>query len=335
MQRSFKQRSRVRAEAVHRPQIAVLVPCLNEAVAVGKVIADFRRHLPFATIFVYDNGSSDGTLEIARAAGAVVRVEPMRGKGNVVRRMFADVNAEVFVLVDGDDTYDARETAKLVDFLVENSLDMVSGVRQPSAAEAYRRGHRVGNRLLTELVALFFGKRLSDLLSGCRVLSRRFVKSFPVSASGFEIETELSVHALQLRMPIAELPVQYKERLQGSASKLSTYKDGFKILKTIFYLVQEERPLAFFSTGAAVLGAACLLLGVPVIIEFMQTGLVPRLPTALLAAALAILSFLSFACGLILDTVTRGRIEAKRLSYLSIPLQFEALGSGDTEWEKH
>ena len=299
----------------------MLVPCLNEAVAIAKVVTDFHRWLPAATIFVYDNGSADDTLEIARAAGAVVRVEPLRGKGNVVRRMFADIDAEIFVLVDGDDTYDAREAARLVDFLLENSLDMVNGARRPMVHGAYRRGHRLGNHMLTELVALFFGRRLTDMLSGCRVFSRRFVKSFPVSASGFEIETELTVHALQLRMPIAELPIAYKERPPGSASKLSTYKDGYKILKTILWLAKEERPLAFFSVGAAILAIVCVVLGVPVILEFMQTGLVPRLPTALLAAALAILSFLSFTCGLILDTVTRGRVEAKRLAYLTIPLR--------------
>ncbi len=305
-----------------QPAIAVLIPCLNEAAAITKVVTDFRAAFPEAKVFVYDNGSTDGTAEAARAAGAIVRIEPMRGKGNVVRRMFADIEADVFILVDGDDTYDASDAPKLVSELLRNSLDMVSGARRSTAQGAYRPGHRLGNRLLSGLVAAFFGDQLSDLLSGYRVLSRRFVKSFPALASGFEIETELSVHALQLRMPVSEIETPYRERPAGSASKLSTYRDGWRILRTILYLVKEEKPLAFFSVMAAALAALSLVFGVPVIVEFMHTGLVPRLPTALLAAAVAILSFLAFACGLILDTVSRGRAEAKRLAYLSLPVRF-------------
>lgn len=312
-----------------RPTIAVLVPCLNEAAAITKVVADFRSNLPDATIFVYDNGSTDNTVEVARAAGAVVRREPIRGKGNVVRRMFADIEADVFVLVDGDDTYDARAAQGLINLLLENSLDMVNGARVSHVQEAYRRGHRLGNRVLTGLVATFFGSRVSDLLSGYRVFSRRFVKSFPALAAGFEIETELSVHALQLRMPLGEVPTDYKERPAGSASKLSTYKDGFRILRTIVYLVKEEKPLAFFSVVGALLIVMSLAFGIPVIIEFMRTGLVPRLPTALMAAALTIMSFVAFACGLILDTVTRGRAEAKRLAYLSVPVRFTVVKAGE------
>jgi glycosyltransferase involved in cell wall biosynthesis len=308
--------------------IAVLIPCLNEATAIPKVIADFRASLPTATIFVYDNGSSDDTIERSQAAGAVTRIEPLRGKGNVVRRMFADVEADVFVLVDGDDTYDAAIAAQLVDTLLKNCLDMVNGARKSEAQGAYRPGHRFGNRLLTGIVATFFGSRIMDMLSGYRVFSRRFVKSFPALASGFEIETELSVHALQLRMPLVEVLTTYKERPRGSVSKLNTYKDGFRILRTIIYLIKEEKPFAFFSFIAILLGALSLGLGLPVIFEFMQTHLVPRLPTALLAAAVAILSFLSFACGLILDTVSRGRVESKRLAYLSIPVRFRATRSG-------
>jgi glycosyltransferase involved in cell wall biosynthesis len=310
--------------------IAVLIPCLNEATAIPKVIADFRASLPTATIFVYDNGSSDDTLERSRAAGAVTRSEPLRGKGNVVRRMFADVEADVFVLVDGDDTYDAGIAAQLVDTLLKNCLDMVNGARKSTAQDAYRPGHRFGNRVLTGMVATFFGSRIMDLLSGYRVFSRRFVKSFPALASGFEIETELSVHALQLRMPLAEVLTTYKERPRGSISKLNTYKDGFRIFRTIIYLIKEEKPFAFFSFIAILLGALSLALGLPVVIEFMQTHLVPRLPTALLAAAIAIMSFLSFACGLILDTVSRGRVESKRLAYLSIPVRFRAIRGGAT-----
>ena len=305
-----------------RPTIAVLVPCLNEAVAIGNVVRSFRLALPDAMIFVYDNGSTDRTAEIARAAGAVVRIEPLRGKGNVMRRMFADVEADVYVLVDGDDTYDAASAPALVDLLITGSLDMVNAARITNIKEAYRPGHRFGNLLLTNLVTLWFGSRLSDLLSGYRIFSRRFIKSFPALSSGFEIETELSIHALQLRMPIAELPVAYKDRPQGSTSKLNTYRDGFRILRTIVYLVKEEKPFAFFSLVAVVVALLSLTLGIPVIVEFGRTGLVPRLPTALLAAALMILSFLAFACGLILDTVSRGRVELKRLSYLSVPVRF-------------
>jgi glycosyltransferase involved in cell wall biosynthesis len=305
-----------------QPSIAVLIPCLNEAAAVAKVVHDFQAALPEAKVFVYDNGSTDGTPDAARAAGAIVRSEPMRGKGNVVRRMFADIEADVFVLVDGDDTYDASPAPRLVQELLEGSLDMVNTARHGDSGGVYRRGHRFGNRLLTRLTGAFFGERLSDLLSGYRVFSRRFVKSFPALASGFEIETELSVHALQLRMPIAEVSVEYRARPRGSESKLSTYRDGFRILKTILYLVKEEKPLAFFSIAGVIAALISLALGIPVILEFMRTHLVPRLPTALLAAAIAILAFLSFACGLILDSVSRGRAELKRLWYLSVPVRF-------------
>src|SRR5260221_326584 len=245
-----------------QPSIAVLIPCLNEAAAIAKVVADFKAHLPTAWIFVYDNGSTDDTVKIARAAGAVVRIEPMRGKGNVVRRMFADVEADVFVLVDGDDTYDAGAAPELVDLLLKNTLDMATPLRQSTIEAAYRRGHVLGNRLLTGLVAAFFGNRISDLLSGYRVFSRRFVKSFPALTTGFEIETELSVHALQLRMPIGEVNTDYRERPAGSASKLSNYKDGFRILRTIAVFVKEVKPLAFFSVVSLVLVVIALALSV-------------------------------------------------------------------------
>jgi glycosyltransferase involved in cell wall biosynthesis len=291
------------------------------------VVSEFRAALPDARIFVYDNGSSDDTVGVARAAGAVVRRESIRGKGNVVRRMFADVEADVFVLADGDHTYDAGAAPMLVDMLLKETLDMVSAVRQTTTGAAYRRGHIFGNRLLTRLVATFFGSRLSDLLSGYRVFSRRFVKSFPALATGFEIETELSIHALQLRMPIGEQITNYRERCAGSSSKLGTYRDGFRILRTIAYLVKEEKPLAFFLVMGILLALISMSLGIPVIIEFMRTQLVPRLPTALLAAVVAILSFVSFTCGLILDSVARGRAEAKRLAYLSVPVRVSSLRS--------
>jgi len=323
--------SELRVGTDRRMTVAVIIPCLNEEAAIAKVVVDFRKHLPDAAIFVYDNGSTDDTIKVARAAGAVVRSEPLRGKGNVVRRMFADVEADVFVLVDGDDTYDAASAPKMIDLLLKNCLDMVNAVRQTQVVEAYRPGHVLGNQVLTGLVAGVFGNRLTDLLSGYRIFSRRFVKSFPALTTGFEIETELSVHALQLRMPLGELNTVYKERPKGSASKLSTYKDGFRILSTIGYLVKEERPFAFFSTCAAVLAIVALALGIPVVLEFMHTQLVPRLPTALLSAILVVLSVLSFACGLILDTVSRGRVEAKRLAYLSIPVRFTPV---DSEWSR-
>ena len=285
-------------------------------------MADFRRALPQAVIFVYDNGSTDNTLEVARAAGAVVRSEPLRGKGNAVRRMFADIEADIYILVDGDDTYDAASAPMLVRRLIEDSLDMVNAARTETSQQAYRRGHRFGNVMLSSLVAWFFGERMKDMLSGYRILSRRFVKSFPALASGFEIETELTVHALQLRAPVAEIPTPYRERPPASASKLRTIPDGIRILKLIARLIREERPLEFFSTVAAALVAGALLLAAPLAVEYLHTGLVPRLPTAVLATGLVLLGFLSFTCGLILATVTRGRNEAKRLRYLNVPIRF-------------
>lgn len=305
--------------------IAVLIPCFNEATTIQKVIMDFRRVLPNATIFVYDNASTDDTSRLAREAGGVVRQEPLRGKGNVVRRMFADIEADVYVLVDGDDTYDANTTPTMIERLLEESLDMVSGARVSEVEAAYRSGHRFGNRLLTGVVALLFGNRLSDLLSGYRVFSRRFVKSFPALSAGFEIETEFSIHALQLRMPLSEVATRYKERPEGSSSKLNTFKDGFRILRSILLLVRAEKPFAFFAAVAVVFAGTSIALGTPVVFEYFQTGLVPRMPTALLAAALMILSFLSLTCGLILETVSRGRVEIKRLAYLSVPIRFSSL----------
>lgn len=304
--------------SVPTPRIAVLIPCYNEAEAIGSVIRGFAAALPEATIYVYDNNSRDGTREIAAAAGAVVRTETLQGKGNVVRRMFADIESEVYVLVDGDGTYDAPSARSMVDQLLANSLDMVNGARVPVAAAAFRPGHVLGNRMLTGTVALIFGDRLKDMLSGYRVMSRRFVKSFPALASGFETETELTVHALELRLPIAEVQTPYRDRPAGSTSKLRTYRDGFRILGTIFVLVKEERPLQFFTGLAALLVVASVVLGAPLVGEFFRTGLVPRLPTAILATGLMIMAAVSFVAGLILDTVTIGRREMKRLHYLSL-----------------
>ncbi len=299
-------------------RIAVLIPCFNEETAIGRVVSDFRRALPQARIYVYDNNSQDRTMACARDAGAIVRSEPRQGKGNVVRRMFADVEADIYVLVDGDDTYDASAAPRLVEALLLGGYDMVSGRRIATAQSAYRPGHVLGNHLLTGLTALMFKVQLADLLTGYRVLSRRFVKSFPFTAVGFGIETELTVHAVRLLMPMAEIDTPYKERPKGSASKLNTWKDGFRILMTIISLVREERPLVFFSALFAVLAFTSLGLGIPVVLEFLHTGTVPRLPTAVLATGLMLLAFLSLFSGLVLDTVTRGRWELKRLAYLSI-----------------
>jgi hypothetical protein len=298
--------------------VAVLVPCHNEASAVGKVVQEFRRNLPTALIYVYDNCSTDETAQIARGSGAIVRAEPLLGKGNVVRRMFADVEADIYVMVDGDGTYDAAAAPRLVERLVRDGLDMVNCARVPAADGVYRPGHRFGNRILTGLVARVFGERVKDMLSGYRVMSRRFVKSFPALSTGFEIETEITVHALELRAPIAEMSAPYFVRPRGSASKLRTIGDGMRILRLIVHLVKEERPLQFFSAIFAVLTTVSLALGVPVVVQFFATGLVGRLPTAVLATGLMILAFLNLFCGLVLDTVTRGRRELKRLIYLAV-----------------
>ena len=295
------------------------MPCYNEEAAIGKVVHDFRRVLPQATIYVYDNNSRDKTFERAAEAGAIVRREPAQGKGNVVRRMFADIDADIFVLVDGDDTYDAEAAPTLIRKLIEETLDMVSARRTGAAEAAYRRGHVFGNILFTQSTALLFKSRIGDMLSGYRVFSRRFVKSFPFTAEGFGIETELTVHAIRLMMPSAEVDTQYRERPVGSVSKLNTWRDGFRILLTLGGLVREERPLLFFSAIFVSLAGVSIWLGTPVVLYFLEHGTVPRLPTALLATGLMLLGFLALASGLILDTVTRGRWELKRLSYLAIP----------------
>jgi glycosyltransferase involved in cell wall biosynthesis len=298
--------------------VAVLIPCYNEELTIGSVVRAFRAALPQATIYVYDNNSKDRTKEVAHEAGAVVRSERRQGKGNVVRRMFADVDAAVYVLVDGDDTYEAGAAPRLVRELVENGLDFVNGARVSTGSAAYRRGHRLGNYMLTELVRVIFGRQFTDMLSGYKVLSARFVKSFPAMSSGFETETELAVHALELRMPCGELETVYKERPEGSVSKLNTYRDGWRILKLIARLVKDERPLQFFGLLGAVIAVAGIVIGAPVVVTYLETGLVPRLPTAVLSLGLVILGVLSFFAGLILDMVTRTRQEMKRLVYLSL-----------------
>ena len=301
------------------PRIAVLIPCYNEAVAIPLVVTDFRAALPDAAIYVYDNNSKDYTALKAREAGAIVRTEILQGKGHVIRRMFADIEADLDVLVDGDDTYDAGAAPQMVQLALTDGLDMVNGTRVTDIEAAYRPGHRLGNLVLTGIVRVIFGNRVTDMLSGYRVFSRRFVKSFPALSSGFETETEFTVHALELRMPVGEVVTRYKDRPAGSTSKLNTYRDGFRILRTILILVKEERPLPFFFAIAGLLGLLAFILSVPLVLIYMQTGLVPRLPTAVLVVGLVLMAALSTTCGLILDSVSRGRKEIKRLAYLAIP----------------
>jgi glycosyltransferase involved in cell wall biosynthesis len=298
-------------------KIVVLVPCFNEELTVGKTVEGFRQALPFATIYVYDNNSTDRTVEVAEAAGAVVRSETRQGKGNVVRRMFADIDADVYVLVDGDATYEAEAAPRMVRRSIEENLDFINGARVSGSVEAYRRGHRFGNYVLTAMVGNIFGRQFTDMLSGYKVFSRRYVKSFPAMSRGFEIETELTVHALELRMPSAEELTAYGERPSGSVSKLNTFRDGARILRLIFDLVRNERPLQFFGLVGAVLILIAVALTVPLAETFFETGLVPRLPTAVLAIGLIIIGFLSFLAGLILDVVATMRSEVKRLAYLS------------------
>ena len=301
-------------------KVAVLIPCYNEEKAIPMVVRDFRAALPDADIYVYDNNSRDRTVEFARAAGAFVRSEPLQGKGNVVRRMFADIEADIYVMVDGDGTYDAASAPGMIRRLLAGHLDMVVGSRlQTEAAEAFRAGHHFGNKLLTGTVSYIFGDRFDDMLSGYRIFSRRFVKSFPAVSSGFETETELAVHALSLRLPVAEMETPYGVRPQGSVSKLNTYRDGIRISWMILQLFREEKPLLFFSLLFLFFAAISIALGLPVVVEFTETGLVPRLPTALLATGVMGLAFLCLVAGFVLDNVTRGRREIKRLAYLALP----------------
>lgn len=301
------------------PRVAVLVPCHNEEAAIAAVVGQFRAALPDARIYVYDNNSTDRTAEIARAAGAEVRREMHQGKGHVVRRMFADIDADIYLLVDGDATYDAPSAPRMIRRLIDERLDMVAGARVDQGHAAYRAGHRAGNLLLTGFVAVVFGRTFSDMLSGYRVLTRRFVKSFPVLSGGFEIETELAVHALELGLPVAEMATPYYARPKGSASKLNTWRDGLRILWTIARLYKSERPLTFFAALGAMLQLAAIVLAIPVFATYLREGIVPRLPTAILATGLTLLAFLSLACGLVLGTVTRGRREIKLLAYLHQP----------------
>nr|WP_254428756.1 MULTISPECIES: glycosyltransferase family 2 protein [unclassified Ruegeria] len=301
-------------------RIAIILPCYNEEAAIELTVSEFKEALPDADVYVFDNNSSDATIEVAQRAGATVRSETNQGKGNVVRRMFADVEADVYIMADGDATYDASNVTELIALLRNNNLDMVNGARKHSDDAAYRPGHKFGNRMLTSLVKLFFGRNLEDMLSGYRVFSRRFVKSFPSMSSGFEIETELTVHALQMRLPIDEVQVKYRARPENSVSKLSTYGDGLRILRMIGFLVKEEKPLLFFFSLAGLIFIPSGLVFLSVLLEFLETSQVARFPSLFAALTGFLMSIVCIACALILDTVSRGRREARRLSYL----QYEA-----------
>ncbi|MEH6525652.1 MAG: glycosyltransferase family 2 protein [Sneathiella sp.] len=309
---------RMAADGITTPSIAVMIPCFNEEQTIATVVEDFKKALPQARIVVCDNVSTDQTGDRARAAGAEVIYESMPGKGNAVRRLFSDIEADIYVMVDGDATYEAAVAPKLVSHLLEQRLDMVCGKREASVDAAYRKGHVLGNKMFTALVAGVFGRRFDDILTGYRVFSRRFVKSFPILSEGFEIETELTIHALELNMPVAEIPSIYLERPDGSDSKLNTISDGLKISKLIVKLIKDERPMTFFGWLFLIFSATSLILSFPVAITYLDTGLVPRLPTAVLSSAAMLLSFLFLACGFILDSVTRSRRERKRIAYLSI-----------------
>ena len=304
---------------MNQASVAVLVPCYNEAAAIARVVMDFKATLPAAEIYVYDNNSTDGTADIAMAAGAIVRNEPQQGKGAVVRRMFRDIEADFYIMVDGDHTYDASLAPRLLELAINERCDLVNGIRRDIEEAAYRAGHRLGNVLLTGAVRTIFGDRVQDMLSGYKVFSRRFVKSFPATSIGFGIETELTVHALELQMPVGHIEGDYRGRPDGSASKLNTYRDGVRILWLISVLFKHERPLGFFSLIGSLFVLGSVLLGVPLISEYLHTGLVPRFPTAILATGVMLLGMLSFVTGLVLDTVTRGRREMKVLAYLSYP----------------
>ena len=304
--------------AKQQPRIAVLLPCYNEEAAIAATVAGFRSALPNSAVYVYDNNSRDRTREVAAKVGAFVRTESQQGKGHVVRRMFADIDADVYVMADGDLTYDPKAAPAMVDQLIAKQLDMVVGTRRHEEKDAYRGGHVLGNRIFTGLLSGLFGRSFSDIFSGYRVFSRRFVKSFPVLSSGFEIETEMSVHALELRMPVGEVETAYAARPEGSESKLSTYSDGWRILKTIVTLYRIERPVLFYGSIGALLLALAVVLAVPLVITYINTGLVPRFPTAILVTGIVVIAVLCFFAGLILDTVTRGRREMRRLYYLSL-----------------
>lgn len=303
------------------PRVAVLLPCHNEAIPIARVVADFMSALPEASIYVYDNASTDDTASAAHAAGAIVRHEPTPGKGNVVRRMFADIEADIYIIADGDGTYDTSVAPMMVRLLIEEQLDMIVAVRDNIFSEAHRAGHAIGNRLFNLLYRTLFGTLFTDIFSGYRVLSRRFVKTFPALSEGFEIETEMSVHAGQLRLPVKEIVAPYGTRAEGSSSKLSTIRDSLRILLMFIQLFKEIYPLRYYGGAAAASLLLAMFLGYPLLVTYVNTGLVPRFPTAIGVTGLGVLSGILLTCGLILDSVSRSRREQKRLTYLSLPRQ--------------
>lgn len=297
-------------------KVAVLIPCYNEELTIAKVVKDCKKYLPEAEIVVCDNNSTDKTAETAKKAGAKVMFEGRQGKGNAVRRMFADIDADVYVMTDGDGTYDIKAIPNLIKILQDEKSDMVVGVRKETEDACYRSGHRGGNKVLTKIVELVLEYKLRDMLSGLRVFSKRFVKTFPAESKGFEIETELTIFALSRRLPIKEIDTNYFSRPEGSFSKLSTYKDGIRILKTIVFLIKEECPMMFFGMISLFLFLIGLGLGIPVVIEYLNTGLVPRFPTAILASSLMICSFISLLMGIVLESVDKVKKEIGRANYL-------------------
>ncbi|MDX7953150.1 glycosyltransferase [Lichenihabitans sp. Uapishka_5] len=302
----------------HRPRVAVLLPCRNEEASIAAVVADFRRALPDAVIVVYDNASTDRTAAVAAAAGAAVFREVRPGRGHVVRRMFSDVDADIYLMADGDGTYDAASASQLVALVAENGFDMAVGARAGIAQDAHRPGHAVGNWIFNRLYRRLFDNGFGNIFSGYRAFSRRFVKSFPALSSGFEIETEMSVHARQLRLAVTELSLPYGKRRDGSASKLRTVRDGVRIFAILLYLLKETRPLLFFGMAALVTALVAVVFALPLFDTFITSGTIPRLPTAILCAGLGITAALLAVCGTMLDSVARGRAEQKRMLFLAV-----------------
>ena len=300
-------------------EVAILLPCCDEEAAIASVVQDFKQHIPDASIYVYDNNSSDNTIRCAEGAGAIVRREPMQGKGNVVRRMFADIEADIFIMSDGDGTYDISTSPELVRQLITEQLDMIVGVRVPEKG-AHRKGHSFGNFIFNKIIFFIFEDKYTDIFSGFRIFSKRFVKTFPALSKGFEVETEICIHALDLDVPLKEVPVRYSKRIAGSSSKLRTFSDGFVILRTIVSMFREVKPFTFFNIISVVLMFVAFLIGYPLVVTWIETGLVPRIPTAIIVMGLIVLSFICVTCGLVLDCVARGRKESKRLSYLTFPI---------------
>jgi len=311
--------------------IAVLLPCHNEAAAIKNVIKAFQQSLPSAKIYVYDNCSTDDTAKIAKASGAIVCHEPQKGKGNVIRRMFADIDADIYVLADGDLTYDANAAPKLIEKLISENLDMVVGTRiDNQQSDIYRAGHRFGNSLFNRFVRFLFGNKFTDILSGYRVFSKRFIKSFPAVSRGFDTEVELTIHSLELRLPVAEIATEYAARPEGSESKLRSYRDGIRILLRILVMLKESRPLFFFGSIAGIFALLAIGLAFPLLITYVKTGLVPRMPTAILSTGMMLIAVISFTCGIVLDSVCRGRREKKYLRYLSHSSVSSALSKNAT-----